>query len=179
MPSRRGGPRPGAGRKLALPWEGFLLIGLDCQRQHHARREQGLDLEIDRKLAHVKLSADVAQMVPKHLRRRWEGYDDHREDIDGALREIARVAEDAPAPRVVIIKPRAPYGARSAIIQAVWEKWREFFPKLTKRRVEEAWDQVREWDKRSSEELEGVDDDGGLARRASQHTAEDGGSTLV
>jgi hypothetical protein len=40
----------------------------------------------------------------------------------------------------------APYGVRRKIIEAVWSKWRQHLPHLTKRRVAAAWTEVRALD---------------------------------
>lgn len=150
----RGGIRSGAGRPAGSgvldAWE-KIIVAAECQRRWRKDYDERLTAAREAVFDRADYRALVAENLAG-LRSEGEGWDDTfraddlRDDIEGAIKEMAGVPVDDPAParRVFHFQVKRPYRLKSLIITDVAEWASAKFGKPVSRGVvQSAWNLQR------------------------------------
>lgn len=147
--SRRGGKRPGAGRKPKWDFWFKFKIGQECEilfRDAEARALQRANdhtFNADSELKHLWRTP---ARIPIKRRKAYIASDlfkYHQEEIETELKFLAEgIDAEGPAQRVVQIRYRARRGTRKAIIKQIAEKH-----SLTENQVDNLWQAYRRFEK--------------------------------
>ena len=173
MSLSRGGKRPGAGRQAGssiLTLEQRLRVGAECQERWQAALRANLhaaeqaafgNSEYKRQIAAVNLTpledraglmsltgADGVPILDEEGDRLFitEAGRSHAEDIEGARKELAGIEVDSPdpAPRIIEIRAKRPYGLKEPLLRAV-SAWAatQFERPVSVRMVESCWAELK------------------------------------
>ena len=145
----RGGKRAGAGRKAVVSELSRLAIGARCEELWQNEWKAGVKRAVATATATVAVEWQSVNTIPVAERKRWlqsHAYDDHRDNIELALREQQKIAasDERDPCRGIRIVPRRPKGAREAIMDQVSEEQSAKRGVLVSRRlVESCWKEFR------------------------------------
>ena len=145
----RGGRRAGAGRKPVLSELSRLAIGARCEELWRNEWKAGVKRAVTAATATVAVEWQSVNAIPVAERKRWlrpNAYDDHRDNIEFALREQQKIAasDERDPCRGIRIVPRRPKGRREAIVDQVSEEQSAKRGVLVSRRlVESCWKEFR------------------------------------
>lgn len=119
----RGGKRSGAGRPATIPdqWERFA-IGAQCEALWRSEICARREAEERRLTSIVSREWAKAEAVPVRDRAVWirsQAGEDHREDVEYALREEQGTPDDAEPSRLLSVKIARPKGPAKEILAAV------------------------------------------------------------
>jgi len=150
--AKRGGKRPGAGRKPKLTELQRLRVGGHCERLWREAAEKKLQSAIAERSAAVQETYERARWVPLKDRGHWISSDageEYLDDVDFALREEQQITADnsTPPSRLLTVHVARPKGVHDEIVAKVAQHYR-----ISERLTQTCWDEFRRIEKRLRED---------------------------